>query len=167
MKTAWLGLTVILSLTIAAAAFADHPVERVKRDAVEILRTKYPDAEFVQDKHQPYVQGFSNRMREFVIYRLNKVGEWQNPRTQQGPDRGGLSVRFYIQEGRWEGALKSPHIGTQDLYVFKETHVVKESKTGKWHIWAEIVTPRVDASEEVKNRLVRLFSDFESYLPER
>ncbi len=164
MKAALLSIALILSVTTATAAFADEPFQGVQREAVNILRTKYPDAEFVTDKDQPSLYMFRRTMREFVIYRLNKVGDWQQPMTVQGPDRGGLSVRFYVQRGKWEGALKVPYNGTSDLHVFRETHVVKNSEDGNWHLWAEILTPAVDAPEEVKNNLVKLFNDFEKYM---
>jgi hypothetical protein len=149
--------------TDAMTAFSAEPFQGVKREAVKILRTKYPDADFGHDKDQPYMHIFRHTMREFVIYRWNKTGNWQKPLTVQGPDRGGLSVRYYIKRGRWEGALMVPYSGTSDLHVFRETHVVKNSEDGNWHLWAEILTPPVDAPEEVKNNLVKLFHNWEKY----
>lgn len=163
MKPALLNMALILSMATATAAFADEPFQGIQREAVHILRTKYPDAEFVKDKDQPSMHIFRRNMREFVIYRLNKVGDWQKPMSVQGP-RGGLSVRFYVQKGKWEGALVVPYNGTSDLHVFRETHVVMNSEDGNRHLWAEIMTPSVDAPEEVKNNLVKLFTDFEKYM---
>ena len=147
-------------MATATAAFADEPFQGLQREAVHILRTKYPDAEFGNDKDQPSTHIFRRNMREFVIYRLNKVGEWQKPMTVQGPDRGGLSVRFYVRKGKWEGALEAPYNGTNDLHVFRETRAVKNFEDGNWHLWAEILTPPVDAPEDVKNNLVKLFNRY-------
>ena len=83
--------------------------------------------------------------------------------TVPGPDRGGLSVRYCIRRGTWEGALVVPYSGTNDIHVFRETHIVKNSADGNWHLWAEILTPLVDAPEEVKNKLVQLFQNWEKY----
>jgi len=164
MKPALLSIALILSVATAMAAFADEPFQGIQREAVKILRTKYPDAEFGIDKDQSSMHMFRRNMREFVIYRLNKVGDWQKPLTVQGPDRGGLSVRFYVKRGRWEGALEVPYSGTSDFHVFRETHVVKNSEDGNWHLWAEILTPAVDTPEEMKNNLIKLFNDFEKYM---
>lgn len=110
---------------------------------------------------------FRHNMQEFVIYRLNKTGNWQEPITALGPDRGGLSVKFYIKKGKWEGAPLIPYIGTKDLNVFRETHVIKSSKDGQWYIWAEILTPPIDSPEGVRSSLVELFSNFDKYNTER
>jgi len=135
---AHLSIALILWMGTAMTAFADEPFQGVQREVVKILRTQYPDAEFRKD--QPYMHVFNRHMREFVIYRLNKVGDWQKPQLVQGPDRGELSVRFYIKRGKWEGALEVPYSGTSDLHVFREIRVVKNSEDGYWHIWAEILT---------------------------
>jgi hypothetical protein len=144
-------------------AFSAEPFQGVRREAVKILRTKFSDADFEYDQDQPSPLVFRRTMREFVIYRLNKTGDWQKPMTIQGPDRGGLSVRYYIKRGTWEGALEVPSSGTIDHHVFRETHIVKNSEDGNWHLWAEILTPLVDAPEEVKNNLDKLFNNWEKY----
>ena len=109
------------------------------------------------------IRRFAANIREFVIYRLNKVGQWQKPFNVLAPNRGGISVRFYVKEGTWGGALVVPYNVTNDLHVFKETYIVKNSSDGNWHIWAEILTPKVDSPEAAKNKLVQLFNDFEKY----
>jgi hypothetical protein len=152
-------LAATLRLGIAGESFID-----LEQEATKILRAKYPDAELTKDKDSPDLRVFAKNTRGFVITRLNKVGNWQKPMNAQGPDRGGIGVRFYIKKGKWEGALEVPYNGTSDLHVFRETHVVKNSEDGNWHLWAEILTPPVDAPEEVKNNLVRLFNDFEKYI---
>ena len=160
MKPVLFVIALVLSLVIADNSFADAPFQDVQQEAITIIRTRYPDGEFRKDKDWPDMYVFSRNMREFVIYRLNKIGDWQKPMTVQGPDRGGLSVRFYVRKGKWEGALAIPYAGTKDLNVFRETHVVRNSKDGEWHIWAEILTPPIDAPEEVKKNLVKLFNEF-------
>ena len=144
-------------------AFSAEPFQGVRREAVKILRTKFSDANFEYDQDQPSMLVFRRTMREFVIYRPDKTGNWQKPMTVQGPDRGGLSVRYYIKRGTWEGALEVPSSGTIDHHVFRETHIVKNSEDGNWHLWAEILTPLVDAPEEVKNNLVKLFNNWGKY----
>jgi hypothetical protein len=146
-------------LTIAGEPFNDFDQKVTK-----ILCTRFPHAELKTPKDSPETHVFTHNMRDFVIYRLNKSGEWQAPMTVQGPDRGGIAVKFRIIRGEWEGALEVPYIGTDDLNVFKENYVVKNSGNGKWYIWAEILTPKVDTSEEVKNDLIKLFNDFDKYM---
>ena len=145
-------------------ALAGDSPSALKGEVLRIIQTKYPDAALLLDKDSQDMFLFSHNSREYTIYRLNKVGDWQKPFEIQGPDRGGLLVRFYVKKGKWEGALEIPHVGTNDLYVFRETHVVKESADGTRHIWAEIQTPRVDAPEKVKDDLVKIFQDFERYI---
>ena len=163
MKPAVVLLSLILSSTFQFVAFAEEPFHALWEEVLKVLRTKYSDVTLSMDRSQPAILAFSHKMREFVIYRLNKTGDWQKPMNVQAPDRGGLSVRFYVQKGPWEGALVVPYSGTSDLYVFKETHIVKNSADGNWHIWAEVLTPKVDSPEELAGKLVKLFNDFEKY----
>jgi hypothetical protein len=161
--TVWIvaGL-MTLGAALMAAAAVDAP-NALNDEVLRIIRTKFADAVLVPDKDYQDTLRFSHNLREFTIYRLNKTGDWQKPFASQGPDRGGLFVRFYVKKGKWEGALKIPYTGTTDLYVFQETHMVKESADGTRHIWAEILTPRVDAPDKVKDELVKVFQGFEKY----
>ena len=164
MKPVLIVLAFLFSVATYAAALPGEPFKALEQEVVVILKTKYADAGLSKDKHLSYIRRFAANTREFVIYRLNKVGEWQKPLKVQAPNRGGISVRFYVKEGEWGGALVVPYNGTKDFHVFKETkHVVKNSSDGNWHIWAEILTPKVDSPEEAKNKLVKLFNDFEEY----
>jgi len=146
---------------------ADQPFHRLDVEVINILRTKYPDAELRNDKYQKSYHAFTRNMREFVVYRLFKNGNWQNGTKEQGPDRGGISVRYSVEKGRWAGALLVPPIGTTsgtgDLHVFKETYVIGNSADGNSHICAFIATPKVDSPEEVANKLAELFRNFEKY----
>jgi hypothetical protein len=170
-RNAMKRITVLLALIISVAGqfkvFADEPFHSLEGEVVKILRTKYPDATLEPDKYQKSHRAFAKNMREFVVYRLDMMGEWQKPMKVQGPDRGGISVRFYVEKGQWEGQMLVPESGTitntDDLHVFKETCIVGNSADGKWHIWAMIVTPRVDSPEAVASKLVKLFCKFEKY----
>ena len=153
----------LLILPAAATALADEIPAGLRDDVLKIIRTRYPDAEL-----RPAGDGreglmFAERMRPFTIYMLDKTGNWQKPMDAQGPDRGGLFVLFSVKTGRWEGALVVPYTGTTDYHVFRETHVIKDAADGTRHIWAMILTPKVDAPEDVKNALVTVFSEFEKY----
>lgn len=163
MKPVFVVLAFMFSVTTHTTALAGEPFKALEQEVVVILKTKYADAGLSNDKHLSYIRRFVANTREFVIYRLNKVGQWQKPLKVQAPNRGGISVRFYVKEGVWGGALVVPYNGTNDLHVSKETHIVKNSSDGNWHIWAEILTPKVDSPEEAKNKLVQLFNDFEKY----
>jgi hypothetical protein len=164
MRTVLIVTGLIMVGTAYMPALAVDSPNALKDEVLRIIQTKYADAALLPDKDSQDELTFSHNLREFTIYRLNKVGDWQKPSASQGPDRGGLLVRFRVTKGKWEGALEIPHIGTDDFYVFKETLVVKESTDGKTYIWAEIVTPRVDSPEKVKDELVNVFQDFEKYL---
>ena len=163
MKPVLVVLAFIFSVATHTTALPGEPLKALEQEVVVILKTKYAGAGLSKDKHLSYIRRFAANTREFVIYRLNKVGEWQNPLKVQAPNRGGISVRFYVKEGKWEGDLVVPYNGTKDFHVFKETHVVKNSRDGNWHIWAEILTPKVDSPEAAKNQLVKLFNNFEKY----
>lgn len=148
-------LLVITCLSQAAQA-VDEGALRAQVEA--LLREKFPDAEL-----KPITGGFvfAHKTRTFTIYRTNKVGDWQDPMTVTGPDRGGFMVEFTIQPGRWGGAMVVPHSGTEDLYVFRESLVVRNSKDMSCHIRAEIQNPPVDGHHDLCNRLIRLFYDFD------
>ena len=163
-KTVKCLFPVLLLFTgIHPASLGAEPFEGLSAEVLKILRVKFTDADLARDKNLPFMNLFTHGMREFVIYRLNKVGEWQKPVNVQGPDRGGLSVRFYVKQGKWEGALEVPYCNTHDLHVFKETLIIRNSADGNWHLWVEVLTPKADSPDEVANKLVDLFKDFEKY----
>ena len=133
----------------------------LREEAERILRERFPDAAFTENSIGELE--YRSKCREFQIYMLYKTGEWQEAVPTIAPDRGGISVRFRVADGRWKGALAIPHSGTQDFHVFKRSLVVKNSVDGKRHIWAEVLTPKVDPPVEIKKRLLSLFHDFERY----
>jgi len=157
-------IAAILLFAISSTCLADEPFAGLESAVVEVLQSAYADAALQDDKVFSNTRSFTANLRSFIVYRPNKTGDWQKPREMMAPDRGGISVRFRIMQGSYEGAARLPVAATDDLYLFKETHVVKNSADGEWHIWAEILTPRVDAPVEVRFALVQLFSDFERFL---
>ena len=157
-------LTLVLVCCVASlSASAEESFSRLEDKVIKILESKYNGVELDQDSNYSDMTRFTRNTREFIIYRLNKVGDWQKPMTVEGPDRSGISVRFRVSRGKWNGALVVPYSGTTDLNVFKETHVIRNSQDGKWHIWAEILTPKIDPPGNVKRKLVQVFNDFEKY----
>lgn len=151
----------------ANIANVDQPFHRLDAEVINILKTKYPDAELKNDKYQESYRLFTRNMREFVVHKLDKVGNWQNAVKEQGPDRGGISVRYSVEKGKWQGALLVPSSGvtsgTSDLHVFKESYVIGNSTDGNWHICANISTPMLDSPEAVAKSLIELFRNFEKY----
>ena len=158
------GIGAILLLATAAPCIADNAFPELEHAVVKVLQGAYAGAELQDDRTIPGIRSFAANMRSFTIYRTNKTGSWQAPRETMAPDRGGISVRFRVAPGAYEGAAVLPVAATNDLHLFKETHVIKNSADGDWHIWAEILTPRVDSPDDVKVALVELFSDFERFL---
>ena len=161
MKLIIQGMLISLSWTFQSSAVADEPYAPLREEALKIIRTEFPDAAFTKDAEGQYE--FKTKTRSFTIYRLDKTGNWQKPSEAEAPDRGGIRVRFFVSKKPWEGALVVPYSGTKDFHVFQVTHVIKNSADGKCHIWAEILTPRIDSRERVKEKLVTLFNDFEKY----
>jgi len=157
----------LAAATSGGLCLAEETPEALSAEVVKTLREKYADAALTQEKDHPGMQSFSRSTREFLIYRALKTGEWQQPQSTLGPDKGGLLVRFQVTKGRWKGALEVPYSGTEDFYVFKETHVVRQAQDGSCYIWAEVLTPRFDAPSEVAAKLVKLFNEFEKYLSPR
>ena len=156
--------TLVLVLFIASlTAAAEESFSRLGDGVIEILRSRYQDVQLKNDSTYPGARNFARSTRDFIIYRLNKIGNWQKPMTVRGPDRGGLVVRFRVSKGQWNGALAVPHTGTKDLHVFKETHVIRDSKNGQWHIWAQILTPKADTPDEIQAKLIQIFNEFEKY----
>lgn len=164
-------IVLIFALFVAAVchgeARADEPFQRLGTEVLNILKTKYPDATLEQDKYQASARIFARNMREFTIYRLNMTGDWQKPMQEIGPDRGGISVRFYIEKGKWEGQWAVPPTGvtsmSRDLHVFKETTLAGNSSDGKCHMWAQIVEPKIDAPKAVVRDLFTLFGNWQKY----
>jgi hypothetical protein len=58
-------------------------------------------------------------------------------------------------------ALEIPYIETLDLYVFQETHVIKQTHDGASFIWVKIDNPRVNGHQELVKQLSALFNTFE------
>ena len=101
MKPVLVVLAFIFSVATHTTALPGEPLKALEQEVVVLLKTKYAGAGLSKDKHLSYIRRFAANTREFVIYRLNKVGEWQNPLKVQAPNRGGISVRFYVKEGKW------------------------------------------------------------------
>lgn len=163
MRHLFLTLSLAFLGAAGCGAVAGEPPAaggRLDELVLAALRTVYPDAELRRDRDSSGMHVFARNLRGFVIYRTDKAGEWQKPLTVQGPDRGGFSVRFYVGDGPWGGALLVPYNGIEDMYVFKETHVVRNLADGTHHLWAEILTPRVDAPDALRDRLVAIFNEF-------
>jgi hypothetical protein len=167
MKTKVFSMALILVAIVQLDATADEPFHALDEKVTEVLKTFYPEAVLERDSHRKTIRTFAHNMREFTIYRLNMTGDWQKPMQVMGPDRGGISVRFYIEKGKWEGQLAVPPSGvtsmSDDLHVFKETTLVGNSSDGKCHIWAQIVEPKVNAPKSVVKKLLTLFANWEKY----
>jgi hypothetical protein len=161
MKICSILVSFLALVTAVAVAATKEPFSNLREAALKIVQTEFPDAEFSGDRHNYFYLG--KKIRNFTVYRPDKSGNWQKGREQAAPDRGGISVRFAVQRGEWRGALVVPYTGTDDLYIFKETHVIKNSGDRTYHIWAEILTPRLDAPDEIRNKLVTLFNDFDKF----
>lgn len=143
-------------------ASAGECLAGLRQEVLKIIKARYPAAELTIDASGCGAT-FSQNLREFTVYRLNKTGDWQAPTASVGPDRGGLLVQFRVAPGEWQGALTTPFIGTEDLWVFRETHIVRNSVDRSRHIAALILTPRVDAPKGIENELIELFTDFDAH----
>lgn len=160
MRTALLIAFAAATFTTICFCSEEAPTAALNAEIASVLRKQFPDAELSRDKKDPEMLYFSHNTREFVIYRALKTGEWQSPSTVLGPDKGGLIVQFSVRKGKWKGALMVPYSGTEDLYVFNETLVVRNAGDGSCHLWARVVTPRFEAPSEVAAQLVRLLNAF-------
>lgn len=143
------------------------PSSTLNDEVVAVLKFKYPNAILKEAEDQKSMRTFSRNMREFTIYRLNMTGDWQKPMQVMGPDRGGISVHFYIEKGKWEGQWAVPPYGmtsmSEDFHVFKETTLVGNARDGKSHIWIRILEPKVDAPKTVVTKLLTIFGKWEKY----
>jgi hypothetical protein len=161
MRGAALGAA--LALTACVNCYADE-VSTVLEDAViQVLKRAHPDARLRADESLPSIRTFAVNQRRFTVYRLDKIGNWQAPRITTAPDRGGISLRFRVEPGPYDGPLIIPHHSTNDLHVFKQTIIVKNSTDARRHLWVEILTPRVDSPDELTRSLIDLFLNFDGY----
>lgn len=159
----------IRGLVVFAIAFtlmcgsvgADAPLEQLKRDVTAALQKQFPNAELKGHanaaRDEPW---FAHKLRTFTTYSLDKAGDWQDEHKRSAPDRGGLSLQFYVEDGPWMGQLAVPCISTEDRYIFKDTHFIANTASGKMHVWAHIATPRVDAPDDALGELIRVFKVF-------
>jgi hypothetical protein len=167
MKVRVFSMALILVAIVQLNATADEPFHALDEKVTEVLKTIYPEAVLERNSRWKSIRTFDHNMREFTIYRLNMTGDWQKPMQVMGPDRGGISVHFYIEKGKWEGQLLVPASGvtsgSDDLHVFKETTLVGNSSDAKCYIWVQIVEPKVDAPKAVVKKLLKLFGNWEKY----
>ena len=137
---------------------AEDLSETYVKKATELIRVHYPDANF--NLNQDKTWECLIKPRSFTIYRGNKTGEWQKEGQEIGPDKGGLIVRFMIRHEPLVSALDIPYIETLDLYVFQETHVIKQANDGASFLWVKIDNPRIGGQVELVKQLSDLFNTF-------
>ncbi len=157
-------LALLLALVASGRAAPAEPTKRLDDAVAETLELRYRDVALARDPTLEGARVFTRNTRRFTVYRLNKSGDWQAPADVEGPDRGGISVRYRVSPGAWAGALVVPFNGTESLHVFEETLVVRNSGDGRWHIWAQVLLPKVEPATEIRDRLVETFNDFEAFL---
>jgi len=160
-----LRLTILFALSCPLhESGAESSFESLAKEANRILQTSFPDAKLaLGSRGDRENHAFSTRMRKFMVYTPNRIGDWQGPFETSAPDRGGFFVSYYIEAGPWMGALAVPCVGTEDHYLFKLSHVIKESKDQKYHIHATIMTRRYDSDDKLRDALIKLFSDFDAH----
>ncbi len=157
-----------LSILFALVIFMAYPIRltaEVNPDALTakvlaLLKKEFPDAQLKRSDDGKF--SFSHKTRDFTMYRSEKTGEWQKSSNEIGPDRGGFVVQFALTNRPWEGAAVVPYIETQDLYVFQESHVIKDSADEHWHIWSIILNPPVDGHEHLRAQLSAAFTTFDA-----
>jgi hypothetical protein len=158
----WLLTLVLQGLVGTALAQVDEAT--IRTQTLMLLKMHFPDAELKPTGEGGFV--FAHKTREFVLYSADKTGEWQSPSTETGPDTGGFLVKVVIAPEPWTGALVIPSVTTVDRYMFQHTHVIRESKDGRSHIWSSIRNPRYKGHAELRDQLMRLFNSFgEDTLP--
>ena len=157
-KTAAALFLIVLGQGIAVSA---SPVESLEQQVLEVLRSGFPEAVLEQDPIQPEHRVFASNTRTFIIYTPNTMGDWQAPNEVTAPDRGGILVRFYIKDSPWSGAAFIPYNNSTDYYVFSRTTIIRSIHSGSGHLWAQILTPRMEPPVDLERKLIRVFNGFD------
>ena len=129
-----------------------------------ILRSQFEGAALVNEQSRPFVRTFATNTQNFLLSRPDMIGGRQRPRPVRVPEAGGILLRFYIGAGPYRGAAVTPYYGKSVHSTFTEVHMIRNSSDGQYHLWAEIVTPAVDAPQQTVDALVELFDYFYLYL---
>jgi hypothetical protein len=147
-------LLLLLSMTLMSGVDADALRARV----LDLLQEEFTDARLeTRDGRLCFARG----ARDFIVYRADKGGRWQDPQTNSGPDSGGFMLSFFIAQEPWSGAAELPLIQTEDFHVFRESRVIKETRDRRGYLWAEILDPPHQGHAKLHDRLMELFSNFD------
>ncbi len=157
------GLFMLLMLIAAGAALGSKSYPELEQEVLTILRERYQGASLVSDTRRRSVRMFSTGTEPYEVRRTDIIGGQQRPRRIMVPDAGGIVVRFLVDDGRYPGAAMLPYNGKAVHSAFTQYHVIRNSKDGERHIWAEIVVNREDPPQETVDLLVELFEYFDLY----
>jgi hypothetical protein len=142
----------------AASLSAVEPMSRLQDGVLGILTAHFPDAVLTRQPDGTMV--FQHRIRKFMVYLLNKEGDWQEPVNMTGPDRGGLVVEFRLRPEPGLGAEGIPQCWIEDFRVFKETTFICTLAYDLGFIWARILLPVMDPPKDIHDQLIKCFTAF-------
>ena len=100
---------------------------------------------------------FEYNTRVFVIHEALKTGEWQDPREERGPNKGGILGEILLRPGRYEGAAVAPQIF--DKRYFKVLLLAPFSEKCDCHLHVRLYYPG-DAKEDFLKEFQQLIDGF-------
>ena len=104
---------------------------------------------------------FEYNTRIFIVHEPLKTGEWQDPREQRGPNKGGILCDMNLIRGPYMGAAMVPQ--TFDKRYFQVLILAPYSNLYDCHLWVAIRYPR-DVSNEFLEKFQQLVLDFEKHV---
>jgi len=134
---------------------------KLSEEIIPIIKKYLPNYETETKYGRIYI---SYNTRQFMVHRPYKTGKWQNAKEDIGPEKGGIVLWFFITDEKYSGAAMIPLCATTDMYLFKETSIIKYSEKYNCYITAAIKAPRYDEKKELTKELIEILSNFENYL---
>lgn len=136
-------------------------------DLGSLVRNYYPEASLTNGDHSIH---FEYRARDFMIHEPLMTGDWQDARTERGPNTKGVVCDITLLSGKYENnqwiMIRDP--SGHDYWIFdkryyKELLFIVYSKTRDCHLYVHLRVP-ADADQQFIGKFDNLISHFENHL---
>ncbi|MCA9253799.1 MAG: hypothetical protein KDA54_21945 [Phycisphaerales bacterium] len=133
----------------------DPRLKRLYADLRLLLRRHYPDASSHLLKNKI---SFEFNTRNFIIHIPLKTGEWQDPREERGPKKGGILGTIELREGKYLGAAMVPQ--SFDRRYYTSILMAPYSEKRDCHLYVHLYVPKLDSNPEFIKEFRELVNEF-------
>ncbi len=134
-------------------------VERFYRDVRQLVRRHYPEATAHRLANKIH---FEHDTRIFIIHEALMTGEWQDPREERGPKKGGVHCDIQYRPGRYKGQAVVPQ--TFDKRYFRLLVLAPYSERLDGHLVVHLKLPGNGTPPEgFQKELTALIRGFGTY----